>query len=107
MADAATIGEQWRLPSLLHYYDFGKESLVRQSSRLSLLSETHLALALTTIRETVGSQVAALDDGLLPKIGVSFADDLYKSACALEQWGPIQRAYVTAVWGTFFTCLST
>jgi hypothetical protein len=105
MAGTRTIAEQWRFPSLLHYYDFREECLVRQSNRLLLLGDTGLSEALASVIETVSSHVAVLDDKVLPKVAASIADDLYKSANALEQWGPAQRAYVTAVWGTFFTCL--
>ena len=107
MADNPTIGEQWRFRSLLHYYDSREECLVRQSNRLALLSEIELSEALAAVIETVSAHVTLLDDEVLPQVAASVADDLYKSANALEHWGPAQRAYVKAVWGTFFNCVTS
>lgn len=102
-----SVGDQggWRLPSLHDYFAFDEDALAQQSQRLAGLGSGDRRAALLVVEETVAAQALALDDELLPQAAVSFVDDLYRSGCALAEWGQSQRSYVAAVWGTFFAVL--
>jgi hypothetical protein len=105
VADGSDIGEQWRLPSLVDYYDFNQDCLSRNSIRLAALSETDQATALSVVERSVTACLTNVNDETLAKWAISLADDLYKSGNFEGPWGPPQWAYVRAVWGTFFSVL--
>ena len=106
MTEPTEIQAQWKLASLVDYYDFDDEALVKRSSQLALLDEPEQSIALSCVAETITAMAAGFDDDLLPGVAVSMFDDLYKSAIWIVEWGPVQSDYVRAVWGTYFRTLT-
>jgi hypothetical protein len=102
MADGSEISGQWRLSSLVDYYDFNQDCPSQNCLRLAALNEQDRAIALSTVEQTVAGFSAAFDDGLLPQVASSVVDDLYKYG-STSVWGPLQWDYIRAVWGTFFS----
>lgn len=106
MTEPTEIQEQWKLPSLVDYYDFDQEALVKRSSQLALLDEAEQSIALSSVAETVAAMLAGFDDDFLPDVALSMLDDLYKSAIWIVEWGPAQADYIRDVWGTLFRTLT-
>lgn len=96
----------WMLAKIADYWDEQKTAITTFSSRLREMDSTGAAAACASIRQAVTAQVEMLDDELLALTAICVFEDLYRAACAIENWDESVEAYLEASAGTFTALLT-
>ena len=97
---------QWRFRSLPDYYTSDQQVLVEQPALWPPSTTKVEQSRCRPCNRSSRAKPSAMDDDFLPKAAVSFIEDLYKAGNVVTEWGPFHHAYVTAVWGSFFSVVS-
>jgi hypothetical protein len=95
----------WASPRIADYWDPWGGAIDAAGLRLSTLGSDEVQAATAQIADAMGSHVDFFDDGALLDAALVVADDLYKSACAIDRWDDSLETYLAASAGTFFRLL--
>lgn len=98
--------ESWMLAKLSDYWDFNVRALPAGAARLDRHPESEWPKEREALEEALTAQVRVMPDEQLRRGAISFADDIYKESCALEEWGGALPVYLDTCAGTISRLLS-
>jgi len=96
----------WLRPRITDYWDASERSIEQAARQLAGLDERDRQAALAEVNASVNQHAAALTDQQLVLAAVNFADNLYKSACAIGWWDGDVSDYLEASAKTFSIALN-